>query len=207
MEINKENNFSEKRKKEIKLVKRAQLGDEEAYTLLFEMYYKTVYFIVYKFVHNNDDAADLTLEAFTKAFNNINLYVPSSAFITWLTKIAVNHTIDFLRKQKSNQTYSLDQTHPQIEDNNSTLKNIIETEDIDPEEKYIKREKIKLLEKLINELPADYSKILSMKYFKGLSYKEISKKLSLPLGTVKARIHRGKELLASLLKNRKDMFR
>ncbi len=207
MEVNKENSFSERRKLELQLVKQAQRGDEDAFTRLFEMYYKTVYFIVYKMVRNSDDAADLTVEAFTKAFENINYYIPTNAFITWLSKIAVNRTIDFLRKQKGNQYYSIDQSHPQADDENATLSNLLETDSFDPEEEYIKNEKYELLQKLISDLPPDYSQIMRMRYFDLMPYKEIAKKLSLPLGTVKARLHRGRELLASLLKNKRDMFR
>ncbi len=207
MEVSKENSFNERRKEELKLVKAAQKGDEDAFTRLFEMYYKTVYFIVYKMVRNPDDAADLTVEAFTKAFDNINYYIPTNAFITWLSKIAVNRTIDFLRKQKSNHHYSIDQSHPQAEDDNATLSKLLETDTFDPEEEYIKNEKRALLEKLINDLPPDYSQIMQMRYFDLMAYKEIAKKLSLPLGTVKARLHRGRELLASLIKNKRDLFR
>ena len=207
MEVSRENSFSARRKEELRLVKLAQRGDEEACTKLFEMYYKTVYYIVFKMVKNSDDASDLTVEAFTKAFENINYYIPTNAFITWLSKIAVNRTIDFLRKQKSNQYYSIDQSHPQAEDENATLSNLLETDFFDPEEEYIKNEKRELLVKLINDLPPDYSQIMGMRYFEGLSYKEIAKKLDLPLGTVKARLHRGRELLASLIKNKRDLFR
>ncbi len=206
MEVNKSNSFSEKRRKELKLVKQAQHGDEEAFTKLFEMHYKTVYYTVYKMIKNSDDASDLTLEAFTKAFANINYYIPTNAFITWLSKIAVNHTIDFLRKQKGTQHFSIDQSHPQAEDENATLSNLLETGEFDPEEEYIKNEKHELLDKLLNDLPPDYSQIMQMRYFGQMSYKEIAKKLELPLGTVKARLHRGRELLAQILKNKRDMF-
>ncbi len=204
---NKEN-FSEKRKQELKLVQAAQRGDEEAFTKLFEMYYRVVYYVVYKMVKNHDDAEDLTIESFTKAFENINYYIPSNAFITWLSKIAVNRTIDFLRKQKNSQnTVSIDQSHPQAEDDNARLSNLLETDITDPEAKVISNEKSELLVSFIEQLPPDYSRIMKMRHLEQLSYKEIAKKLELPLGTVKARLHRGKELLASLIRNKRDIFR
>ncbi len=202
------NNIPDRRKKEFLLVQAAQRGDEAAFAKLFEMYYKTIYYIVYRMVKNEDDAEDLTIEAFTRAFENIKYYVPTNAFVTWLSKIAVNRTIDFLRKRKvTNSTYSIDEPHPQADDENATLSGTIEAEDIDPEERVIKNEVTELLNRFIDQLPADYAEIMRMRYFKQLAYKEIADILELPLGTVKARLHRGKELLRSLIKNKKHIFR
>ncbi len=198
----------ERRRKEFLLVQAAQKGDEHAFTKLFDMYYKTIYYTVLKLVKNEQDAEDLTLEAFTKAFENIQYYVPTHAFLTWLSKIAVNRSIDFLRKNKNaNITYSMDEPHPQAEDENASLKSIIHSEQIDPEDDFIKNETNQILYKFIDKLPQDYAEILKLRFFYLMSYKEIAKKLNLPLGTVKARIHRGKELLRSLMSNKKDYFR
>ena len=198
----------ERRRKEFLLVQAAQKGDEQAFTKLFDMYYKTIYYTVLKLVKNEQDAEDLTLEAFTKAFENIQYYVPTHAFLTWLSKIAVNRSIDFLRKNKnSNMTYSMDEPHPQAEDENASLKFIIQSQQDDPEDDFIKNETNQILYNFIDKLPHDYAEILKLRFFGLMSYKEIAKKLKLPLGTVKARIHRGKELLRSLMNNKKDFFK
>ncbi len=198
----------ERRRKEFLLVQAAQKGDEQAFTKLFDMYYKTIYYTVLKLVKNEQDAEDLTLEAFTKAFENIQYYVPTHAFLTWLSKIAVNRSIDFLRKNKnSNLTYSMDEPHPQAEDENASLKYVIQSGQIDPEDDFIKNETNQILYNFIDKLPHDYAEILKLRFFGLMSYKEIAKKLKLPLGTVKARIHRGKELLRSLMNNKKDFFK
>ncbi len=202
------NNIPERRKKEFSLVQAAQRGEQEAFAKLFELYHKTIFYIIYKMVKNPDDAEDLTIEAFTKAFENIKYYIPTNAFVTWLSKIAVNRTIDFLRKRKvTNSTFSMDEPHPQMDDDSATLHGLIEAEGIDPEEQVIKQEAYEILNVFLDELPADYSEILKLRYFQQLSYKEISKKLDMPLGTVKARLHRGKELLRSLMKPQKHLFR
>ncbi len=201
-------NIPERRRKEFLLVQAAQKGDEQAFSKLFDMYYKTIYYTVLKLVKNEQDAEDLTLEAFTKAFENIRYYVPTHAFLTWLSKIAVNRSIDFLRKNKnSNITYSMDEPHPQAEDENASLKFIIQSQQDDPEDDFIKNETNQILYDFIDKLPRDYAEILKLRFFGFMSYKEIAKKLKLPLGTVKARIHRGKELLRSLMHNKKDFFR
>ncbi len=195
---------SKKREKEYLLVKAAQKGDEKAFSELFEMYYKSVYYVVFKIVKNDTEAEDITVEAFTSAFNNIKFYEPTAAFFTWLSRIAVNRAIDCLRKKKSkNNTVSIDETHPQAEDENFTLKVFLEDGGVSPEKQIIKQETKALLEKFIDELPPDYSRILKMRYFEQLSYKEIEEKLDIPLGTVKARLFRGRQLLAAILKNSK----
>ncbi len=201
-------NIPERRKKEYLLVKAAQRGDQQAYQQLYQMYYNTIFFTINRMVKNNQDAEDLTIEAFTKAFNNIQYYTPTHAFLTWLSKIAINHAIDFLRKNKnSNITYSMDAAHPQADDENATLKSTLELEDQDPEDLFIKNETQELLIKFIEKLPPDYAEILKMRIVDDLAYKEIAKLLKLPLGTVKARLHRGKELLKVLINKQKHLFR
>jgi RNA polymerase sigma-70 factor (ECF subfamily) len=93
--------LSEKAQKDYELVQRATKGkDQQAFSDLMEKYRDPIYYMLLKMVNNNDDAEDLTLEAFGKAFNRINQYTPNFAFSTWLFKIATNNCIDFLRKKK-----------------------------------------------------------------------------------------------------------
>ena len=84
-------------------------GDQKAYAELLGRYRDSVYFMLLKMVHNKDDAEDLTIEAFGKAFNRLSQYTPDYAFSTWLFKIATNNCIDFLRK-KNNKHLSIDKT-------------------------------------------------------------------------------------------------
>ena len=201
-------NIPDRRKKEYLLVKAAQRGDQQAFQELYQMYYNSIFFTINRMVKNNQDAEDITIEAFTKAFKNIQYYTPTHAFLTWLSKIAINHAIDFLRKNKnSNITYSMDVAHPQADDQNATLKYTLEIEDQDPEDLFIKNETQELLIKFIEKLPPDYAEILKMRIVEDLAYKEIAKILKLPLGTVKARLHRGKELLKILINKQKHLFR
>jgi RNA polymerase sigma-70 factor (ECF subfamily) len=101
MEVNK--HLSDKAKIDFELVKDAlENGNQRAYAQLMERYRDSVYFMLLKMVKNRDDADDLTIEAFGKAFKRLEQYSPQFAFSTWLFKIATNNTIDFLRKQKNN---------------------------------------------------------------------------------------------------------
>src|SRR6056297_35271 len=107
MELN--NSLSDKAQKDIDLVENAQKGDQRAYGELLAKYRDAIYFMLLKMVNDPVDAEDLTIEAFGKAFKNIDQYTPNFAFSTWLFKIASNNAIDHIRKQRTN-TVSLDQS-------------------------------------------------------------------------------------------------
>ena len=83
------------------LVKRAvNSGDQKAFAELMHRYRESVYYMMLKMCNNKDDAEDLTIEAFGRAFKKLDQYSPSYAFSTWLFKIASNNAIDFIRKKK-----------------------------------------------------------------------------------------------------------
>src|SRR5579863_8325757 len=82
------------------LVKEAMSGDQKAYSELLKRYYDSIYFMMFKMVRNQDDADDLTMEAFGKAFKSLHHYTPDYAFSTWLFRIATNNCIDHMRRQK-----------------------------------------------------------------------------------------------------------
>src|SRR5690554_709276 len=98
------NNLSDKGKKDLLIVNLAKEGDQSAFAELMERYRESVYFMLLKMVKNQDDADDLTIEAFGKAFNRIQQYQPTYAFSTWLFKIASNNAIDFIRKKRVHLT-------------------------------------------------------------------------------------------------------
>ena len=101
--------LSDKAKKDYLLVLRAlNEKDQRAYTELMGRYKDSVYFMLLKMVNNSDDAEDLTIETFSKAFKRLDQYTPQFAFSTWLFKIASNHSIDFIRKKRI-QVLSMDQ--------------------------------------------------------------------------------------------------
>ena len=85
---------------EFKLVESAISGNEQAYATLLNRYRTSVYHTMYKMVNNRDDADDLTIEAFGKAFKKLPTYAPHFAFSTWLFKIAINNCIDHIRKKR-----------------------------------------------------------------------------------------------------------
>jgi RNA polymerase sigma-70 factor (ECF subfamily) len=200
MEVN--YNFSEKAKRDFILVQEAKKGNQRAYSELLGYYRDSIYYLLLKMVKNEADAEDLTIEAFGKAFRNLELYVPSFAFSTWLFKIASNNAIDYLRSKKVKQKYiSIDNSY---EDEETGLVNkfSLVSNSPDPEEKMISEQKDKLIRAVIKNLHPDYKRIIKLRYFDELSYLEIAEKLELPIGTVKARLFRSRELLMSILKQK-----
>ena len=146
-----------------------------------------------KMVNNPADAEDLTIEAFGKAFRNIDSYAPRFAFSTWLFMIATNNCIDFIRKKRSSPV-PLDQ----LQDGLDKLTVNIQSELPDPEEALINDQKIAILRKIVNQLKSPYREIIEMRYYKEYSYEEIAAEMNIPIGTVKAQLYRAKSLLYNI---------
>lgn len=199
MELDKE--FSEKAKKDFLLVERAKSFDEKAFAELMQRYKKPVYHMILKMVRNVDDAEDLTIEAFAKAFRNLKKFNPDFTFSTWLFRIATNNCIDFIRKKKLDTT-SISNTYK--DDNGDNIDIEIKDYNPDPQEEAIKGEKIEIIQSIVTKLPPKYQVLVRLRYFQELSYEEIAEEMKVPLGTVKAQLHRARELLYDLVKNRRD---
>jgi len=196
MELNP--NLSEKAQVDFELVSLARKGDQKAYAELMGRYRDAIYFMLLKMVNNSSDAEDLTIEAFGKAFKNINQYTPNFAFSTWLFKIATNNCIDFIRKKRGN-TVSLDQGLDN-EDSLAPSANI-QSDTPDPEANLINQQKMHMMRDVVGKLKPRYRNLVELRYFKEYSYEEISQELDLPIGTVKAQLFRARELLFNILNN------
>lgn len=199
MEMNTENQLSDKAQYDFGLVQRALANaDQKAYAELVARYRESVYYMLLKMVNNKDDAEDLTIEAFGKAFKRLHQYTPNFAFSTWLFKIATNNCIDFLRKKRKD-TFSIDRTFEDEEGGEMMMD--LRSELPDPEEKVMKKQKLIMLRDVVEKLKPRYRTLIEMRYFQELSYEEISKELDLPLGTVKAQLFRAREFLYQIMKN------
>ena len=196
--MNMDSNLSEKAQFDVRLVERAKNDDQAAYAQLMNRYKEAIYYMLLKMVNNASDAEDLTIEAFGKAFKNLEQYTPNFAFSTWLFKIASNNCIDFIRKKRIDHI-SLDR---EIGDKDRAS-NIIIAEVPDPEEDLIKKQKAKLMRSIVTTLKPRYRELVELRYFKEFSYEEIADELNLPLGTVKAQLFRARELLYNILKDKK----
>jgi len=201
MEIGKE--FSDKAKKDFALVERAKNDDQKAFAELLRRYRRPVYHLVLKMVRNQEDAEDLTIEAFSKAFKNLPKFNPDFTFSTWLFRIATNNCIDFIRKKRLSTT-SIDTTFQ--DDGGDEMRMDIKDRDLNPQEAAIRDQKIALIRAIVTKLPPKYQVLVKLRYFDELSYEEIAGEIDAPLGTVKAQLHRARELLYDLVKNKRDVI-
>jgi RNA polymerase sigma-70 factor (ECF subfamily) len=200
MEI--DTNLSNKAQYDVQLVVRAvEKHDQAAYAELLDRYKDSVYFLLLKMVNNKDDAEDLTIEAFGKAFRNIGQYTPNYAFSTWLFRIATNNCIDFIRKKRT-VTVSLDRSFTSNDGGEMTMD--VRSDGLDPEENLIRKQKSMIMRDLVEKLKPRYRLLVELRYFQELSYEEIAERLDLPLGTVKAQLFRSREFLYQIIRNQQE---
>lgn len=201
MELNSKQ-FSKKALEDFELIDKATVkNDESAYAELLNRYRKPVYHMILKMVRNVDDAEDLTIEAFAKAFKNLHKFKKDYTFSTWLFRIATNNSIDFIRKKKL-ETLSLDTSFK--DDNGDAVTIDVKDNNLDPQEVAIKSQKIELIRMFVTKLPPKYQRLVRLRYFQEYSYDEIAKELDAPLGTVKAQLHRARELMYDLVKGKEQ---
>lgn len=196
-----EREFSAKALKDFELIGKAREGDQKAYAELMKRYKKSVYHTLLKMVRNVDDAEDLTIEAFAKAFRNLGKFDPKFTFSTWLFRVATNNCIDFIRRKKL-VTQSISSGYTDSSGVEVTMD--LKDGNLDPQEDVIKGQRADIVHHIVDKLPARYQTLVRLRYFDELSYEEIAVQLNAPLGTVKAQLHRARELLYDLVKNNKD---
>ena len=184
-----------KAKRDYDLILKAKNGDQRAFEQLMNLYSKSIFFEIHKLVRNEETANDLMMESMAKAFEQLDQYQPKFAFSTWLKRVSINHTIDGLRKGKLS-TVSMDGSvnsygEPVGFDVPSDLRN--------PSEQLIQDERFEAVRGYVSELKEMYRELITLRYFKEMSYSEIATETSLPEGTVKARLHRAKGLLQIMM--------
>ena len=189
--------LSARAQQDLALIAAALEGSAKAYEQLLGNYRKSVYHVVLRMVGGNqDDAQDLTLEIFAKAFQYLARYRSDFAFSTWLFRIATNHCIDFVRRKKL-LTQSLNKPQ-QLGDGTSYTLDATDQE-LNPQDLFIRQQRGELVQRVVARLPPKYERLVRLRYFEELSYEEVAAELQVPLGTVKARLFRARELLLALL--------
>jgi len=196
--------LSDKGKRDLVLINRAlETGDKKAYNELMRLYRDPLYFMLLEKVGNEELAKDLTIEALGKAFKKLHLYVPNYVFSTWLFTIAKNNCIDYLRKNKL-PTISIDKLT--LNDKGEKQSFDIPSEIPDPEKMMMKKQRVQILRQIVEQLKPNYRILVRLRYFKEMSYKEIATELEVPLGTVKAQLHRSREQLFNIMSGKKGAF-
>lgn len=183
---------------DIELIRQALEGDQQAYTEILKKYRAPLYNLLYRMVKNKMETEDLVQEAFIKAFNSLASFNDDYAFSTWLYKIAINNCIDHFRKKKL-KTFPIDKP---IESKDGTIQREFPDASYQPDKSLLSKEKNKLIDEAIQNLPEKYRTAIVLRHNDDKSYDEISDIMGIPLGTVKARIFRAREMLKKQLKHK-----
>jgi len=167
-------------------------GDVDRYEFLVNRYQGQIINYVYRMVGNFEDASEIAGDAFIKAFTALKTYNNAYKFSTWLYRIASNTAIDFLRKKRL-QTVSMEGNSD--EDYVPQYK----SEDLTPLEEMEKERVKNLISDAVLKLPPEYREVIVLYHINGVPYEEISTITALPLGTVKNRIFRARQMLKKIL--------
>lgn len=173
------------------LVERVQRGDKNAFNLLVQKYQHKVVNLVSRYVKNSGDVADVAQEAFIKAYRAIPTFRGESAFYTWLYRIAVNSSKNYLvaqgRKPPAND---VDAEEADFYDGSEALR-----ENSTPERVILSEEIKRTLFQTIEKLPEDLKMAITLREIEGMSYEEIASVMDCPVGTVRSRIFRAREAI------------
>lgn len=194
---------TEKARRDYVLLRKAlDNNDQKAYAELMSLYRDSIYYMLMKIVKNSDDAEDLTLETFGKAFRYLDKYTPQYAFSTWLFRIAVNNSIDYIRHKNNS---------PQcLEDDLSTANTqlLIDRSQSNttptPEQEVIDKQRIRMMRLAVAQLPDKYRKVVELRYYQEFSYDEIAEELNISLSNVKIQLLRAKNMLSQIMVNVKN---
>lgn len=190
------------------LVEQAAAGSREALNQLFDQIRDFVYAIMKRLVKNHEEAEDLTTETLMKIYGNLSTYDPQkSGFLTWVTTITRNTAIDYFRKKyaakRGEPTQSIYQPlYPFStgeEDDLTQVADILASA-LDPEKEAISRERLEILRQLVQQLPEMYRVPFELRYFQGLSYKEIAERTNTSLNNVRTRLRRARLYIEKIIK-------
>ncbi|WP_295831663.1 sigma-70 family RNA polymerase sigma factor [uncultured Winogradskyella sp.] len=178
----------------IKAINLAKENNQAAFNFLLDKYWNDVYGFQLKRTENENDAEDITIQTFSKAFDKIGTYNDKYVFKTWLITISKNIHIDLVRKHKSS-------INSKINSKNDDVFYDIPDESPTPEDKIIREQNLTKLLRDIKKLKPHYQEVINLRYFQELSYKEISTELKEPMSNVKVKLLRAKKLLSEILTN------
>ncbi|NAS29607.1 sigma-70 family RNA polymerase sigma factor [Flavobacteriaceae bacterium R38] len=178
-------------------IKKAKAADQKAFSFLLDHFWNDIYAFQLLRTHNENDAEDISIQTFSRAFDKIASYDEKYEFKTWLITISKNIHIDHIRKQKSSIINQAIQ-----EENNAVYEVMDDTPTA--EDKLITEQNLAKLLRYIKKLKPHYQKVINLRYFQELSYQEIAQELEEPLNNVKVKLLRAKKLLAEIIQNKKQ---
>ena len=175
------------------LVARAKKGDIDAFAELARRYQEKVYYTLLSLTKNQQDASDLAQEAFMQAFKSIKRFKQRSSFYTWIYRIAVNLTLNFLKRKKREERKEVF---------NESLSGYKESEDssFSPDERSLKKELSEKLQEAIDTLPPTFKASFTLVVFQGMTHGQAARILGCSENTVSWRMHKARKILQARLK-------
>ena len=168
-------------------------GDTDSFRYLVDKYQPRIINACYKYTKNLDDAEDVAQEVFLKAYSNLDKFKFDSKFYSWIYRIAINTSLNYINsKEKRQEKETISEESCQINDNSASS---------NPKDYYEFTELVDKVQPLINKLPNDLKILIELYEINDNTYEEISKKLSMPIGTVRSRLHRARNMLISGFKS------
>jgi len=189
--------LSAKAREDWQLIQSALAGNQSAYEILLKKYKQSLFATILRIVKTKDVAEDIMLETFAKAFLKLNEYNPKFAFSTWLFRIGINKSIDYLRNKKNMPTSSIDDYI--TEDSETTFSERLSSNDNDPIQELLKEEKISFVKFIVDKLQPRYKRVIEMYYYEDLSCEEIAQQLGSTANNVKAELFRARKVLLSII--------
>ena len=178
------------------LVRRVQAGEKAAFDLLVKKYQQKVMNLVSRYIKDNSEVMDITQEAFIKAYRALPNFRGESAFYTWLYRIAINTAKNFLvAKGRRPPGTDVDSREAESFSNVDALK-----ENASPERMVLSQELKQILFDAFEKLPKDLKRAIELRELEGLSYEQIAEEMQCPVGTVRSRIFRAREIIEEKIK-------
>jgi RNA polymerase sigma-70 factor, ECF subfamily len=177
------------------LVQRAQRGEMDSFEELVSRHRDKIYARAFSLLRNEDEALDLSQEAWVKAWQRLSQFQGDSSFVTWITRIVINLCLDYLRRQKRQKTESIESMNLEAGGVEKHLPVIIPN----PTEQLEQQELRKKIDQGMEHLSYEHRTVLVLHEFEDMEYKEIAKVMGCSIGTVMSRLFYARRRLAALL--------
>ena len=178
-----------------RLVRLAQKGNVMAFEQLVVRHRDKIYARAFSMVRNEDDAIDLSQEAWVKGWQRLKQFQGESSFVTWTTRIVINLCLDYLRKQKRHRTESIEE----MEEESGGVERQMPAVTINPTEGLERGELRQRIDRALGQLSYEHRTVLILHEFEDLEYKEIAKRMQCSIGTVMSRLFYARRKMANLL--------
>src|SRR5881397_2701618 len=178
-----------------RLVRLAQRGDMKAFEELVARHRDKIYARAFSMMRNEEDAVDLSQEAWVKAWQRLKQFQGESSFVTWMTRIVINLCLDQLRKQKRHRTESIES----MEEESGGVERQMPVVTVNPTEGLERQELRQRIDKALAQISLEHRTVLILHEFEELEYKEIAKRMQCSIGTVMSRLFYARRKMAVLL--------